>query len=128
VTWAVALTLGVVLAAGTWLALSRDILRCVIGLSVVGSGINLLVFAAGRLTSAVPPIVPNGALRLADSANPLPQALVLTAIVIGFALLCLSLALAARLIETAGTSDATRLAAAEPPPGVGGKPDIEDET
>lgn len=125
-TWAVALALAVVLSAGTWLALSRDILRCVIGLSIVGSGMNLLVFASGRLTATAPPIVPEGALRLAEAANPLPQALVLTAIVIGFALLCFSLVLAARLIDAGGTADATRLAAAEPPPGAAGKPAIED--
>lgn len=124
--WAIAVTLGIVVAAGTCLALSRDLLRCLVGLSVVGAGVNLLVFAAGRLGDAAPPIMAADAVQLGGAANPLPQALVLTAIVIGLALLCFSLALASRIVAAAGSSDALDLRAAEPPAGADGKPVVED--
>lgn len=112
--WAVALAVTAVVAAGTYLALSRDLLRCLIGLAMVGNGINLLVFCSGRLLSQMPPFVAGGAQPLLGAANPLPQALVLTAIVIGFILLCFSLVLAIRLLQTAGSADTAQLRAAEP--------------
>lgn len=123
--WAIALALGTVIAAGTYLALSRDVLRCLIGLALIGSGINLLVFASGRIVTHVPPII-SDAESLSATANPLPQALVLTAIVISFALLCFSLVLAVRLMLATGTDDTTQLRAAEPPPPDGQKPALED--
>jgi multicomponent Na+:H+ antiporter subunit C len=122
--WAVALALGTVIAAGTYLVLSRDLLRGLIGLALIGSGINLLVFASGRIVTHVPPIM-SGADVLSGAANPLPQALVLTAIVISFALLCFSLVLAVRLLHATRTDDTTQLRAAEPPPD-GPKPALED--
>jgi multicomponent Na+:H+ antiporter subunit C len=87
--WAVACALWITLAAGLYLALSRDVLRCVVGLALLGSAVNLLLLAAGRLGSAQPAVVELGERVLQAAANPLPQALVLTAIVIGFALICL---------------------------------------
>ena len=113
--WAVALALGTVIAAGTYLALSRDLLRCLIGLALLGNGINLLLFSSGRLGSNAPPVIAAGETTLGSAANPLPQALVLTAIVISFALLCYSLVLGVRLIKLAGSDDVSRLRAAEPP-------------
>ena len=114
--WAVAIALGTVIAAGAYLALSRDVFRCLIGLALIGSGINLLVFTAGRLVTHVPAIIGAAEQQLGAAADPLPQALVLTAIVISFALLCFSLVLAVRLISAAGTDDVTQLRAAEPAP------------
>lgn len=102
-------------SAGVYLALSRDLFRCVIGLAVLGGGVNLLVFAAGRLGPLAPPIIEAGGEVLGPgAANPLPQALVLTAIVIGFALLAFSLVLAAQLARAAGSEDSDRLRATEP--------------
>ena len=113
--WIFAVVMGIGVAAGVYLALSRDLFRMVVGLSVIGAALNLLVFASGRLDSAAPPIVVAGTQILTNAANPLPQALVLTAIVIGFALLCFSLVLVVRLMR-----------AAEPPSGEGVKPPLED--
>lgn len=124
--WVFALVMGIGVAAGVYLALSRDLFRMVVGLSVIGTALNLLVFASGRLDSAAPPIVPTGAQVLVGAANPLPQALVLTAIVIGFALLCFSLVLVVRLMRAADTDDAHRLRAAEPPHADGIKPPVEE--
>lgn len=124
--WIFAVVMGIGVAAGVYLALSRDLFRMVVGLSVIGAALNLLVFASGRLDSAAPPIVVAGTQVLTNAANPLPQALVLTAIVIGFALLCFSLVLVVRLMRAADSDDAHRLRAAEPPQDAGLKPPLEE--
>lgn len=125
--WAVALALGTVVTAGSYLALSRDLLRCLIGLVLLGNGINLLLFTAGRLASSLPPVIAEGEMILGVAANPLSQALVLTAIVISFALLCFSLVLALQLIRIAGSDDLDRLRAAEPPSRDAIKPALEEQ-
>jgi len=124
--WAVALALGMVIAAGTYLALARDLLRCLIGLALLGNGINLLLFTSGRLVSNVPPVILAPASTLGAAANPLPQALTLTAIVISLALLCFSLVLAVRLMQLAGSDDLEQLRAAEPPSADPNKPLLEE--
>jgi multicomponent Na+:H+ antiporter subunit C len=110
------LALGVAIASGCglYLAMSRDLLRCTLGLALIGAAANLALFASGRLGSMAPAVIVPGASRLAESANPLPQALVLTAIVIGFALMCFALVLVLRLIDTTGSDDVATLHAAEP--------------
>jgi multicomponent Na+:H+ antiporter subunit C len=113
--WMMAFTVWVAVAAGVYLTLSRDLFRIVIGLAVLGAAANLVLFAAGRLDSPLPAVIPLGDTVLGASANPLPQALVLTAIVIGFALVCFSLVLLLRLVRAAGTDDALALRHAEPP-------------
>ena len=103
------------ISAGVFLVLSRDAYRIVVGFAVLGSGVNLIVFLAGRPGTLVPPVIPKGAGALAQgAAAALPQALVLTAIVIGFALLCFSLILAARVSRDHGHSDVARQQASEP--------------
>jgi multicomponent Na+:H+ antiporter subunit C len=79
---------------GLYLALSRHLVRMVLGLSLLTTAVNLMVFQAGRIRSAQPPLIREGAARLGESADPVPQALVLTAIVIGFALTVILTALA----------------------------------
>ena len=83
----VAIVAGVLVAGGIYLLLSRAMIRLVLGVVLLGNGVNLLILTAGRLTHATPPLVATGqAGPAAGAANPLPQALILTAIVIGFAL------------------------------------------
>ena len=123
----VPLAIALCVAAGVYLTLSRDLFRMVLGLAVLGSGVNLLLFASGRLGALAPPIMEAGADALAaGAANPLPQALVLTAIVIGFALLCFGLVLAARLANMARSEDADALRVTEPPGGEGHKAAVLD--
>ncbi|MFN3415713.1 MAG: sodium:proton antiporter [Caldimonas sp.] len=122
--WLLAVAVWMSLALGLYLALSRDVLRCVLGLAVLGAGANLVLFSAGRIGPTQPPVVPLGESVLAQAANPLPQALVLTAIVIGFALVCFSLVLVLRLIERARTDDALALREAEPEPADPVKPPL----
>jgi len=82
--------------AGLYMTLSRHVVRMVLGLSMLTTAVNLVLFQAGRIRSAEPPLIPEGAERLGNSADPVPQALVLTAIVIGFALTVILVALALR--------------------------------
>jgi len=110
------LAVSLCMGAGVLLILSRDAFRIVVGFAVLGSGVNLIVFLAGRPGTLVSPVIPRGAEALAENAAaPLPQALVLTAIVIGFALLCFSLVLAARVSRDHGHSDVAEQKASEPP-------------
>ena len=105
-----ALTSGVLYAAGIYLMLRRRLAQLIIGLGLLSNGTNLLIFAAGGLTRARPPVVPAGADQLLPPyADPVPQALVLTAIVIGFGLLAFSLVLAHRVHATVGTDDVDEL-------------------
>jgi multicomponent Na+:H+ antiporter subunit C len=97
---------GVLYAAGIYLLLRRRLGQLIIGLGLLSNGTNLLIFTAGGLTRARPPVVPEGAERLtAPYADPVPQALILTAIVIGFGVLAFSLVLAYRVHATVGTDD-----------------------
>lgn len=101
-----ALACGVLYAAGIYLMLRRRLAQLIIGLGLLSNGTNLLIFTAGGLTRARPPVIPDGATVLeAPYADPVPQALVLTAIVIGFGLLAFSLVLAHRVHDTLGTDD-----------------------
>lgn len=93
----IAVVCGALLAASFYLLLRRNLLRFVIGLIILGNAINLLIFTMGRLTRAEPPVIPKGAEVIEGAyANPLPQALILTAIVISFGLLAFTLVLVYR--------------------------------
>jgi multicomponent Na+:H+ antiporter subunit C len=110
-----AVLVGLFMAAAVYLILSRSLVRVLMGLSVLGNGINLLIFVAGRLARGAPPIATEGG-AAAAMANPLPQALILTAIVIGFALFAFLMALAYRTLEDVGTDDTHEMRVAEPGP------------
>jgi multicomponent Na+:H+ antiporter subunit C len=97
---------GVLYTAGIYLMLRRRLAQLIIGLGLLSNGTNLLIFAAGGLTRSHPPLVPAGGEPLLPPySDPVPQALVLTAIVIGFGLLAFSLVLAHRVHSTLGTDD-----------------------
>jgi len=82
----VALAIGVLAASGVWLILRPRTFQVAIGLSLLAYAVNLFIFAMGRLRMGAAPIVEAGkAADPAAFADPLPQALVLTAIVISFA-------------------------------------------
>ncbi len=88
------------------MALRRTLVSLVIGLLVLGNAVNLLVMATGRLTREAPPLVPPGASAPElPFANPLPQAFVLTAIVINFGLMAFSLVLMLRSDDVLGSLD-----------------------
>jgi len=109
-----AVIIGVLVAGAVYLMLSRDLLRFLFGLTLISNAANLLIFDAGRLTAGAPPLVPDGAKAPGDVANALPQALVLTAIVIGFGLFAFALVLAMRAYTDLGTLETDEMRLAEP--------------
>lgn len=121
-----ALLIGILVAASVYLMLARNVLRFLFGLVLLSNAANLTIFAAGRLTRAAPPLVPDGLSAPAGLvANALPQALILTAIVISFGLLAFALALIFRVYQELGTLDSDEMRHAEPapaPPTDGGLP------
>ncbi len=108
-----AITVGAVMAAGVYMMLDRNVFRIMLGLALVATGVNLIIFLAGRLGPVDPAIISTGTYALMEgAANPLPQALVLTAIVIGFSLTALACVLAYEATRTLGTLDADAMTAA----------------
>ena len=80
-----ALAIGTLTASGLWLLFRPRTLQVVLGLCLLSYAVNLFILAAGRLRTDAPPIVGKGAVDAAQFVDPVPQALVLTAIVISFA-------------------------------------------
>lgn len=95
-----AFVVGGLYAAAVYMMLRRSIVKLVIDLVLLGNAANLLIFTAGGLTRGAPPLIPEGAL-LPDGAvaDPLTQALILTAIVIGFGVLAFAVVLIHRAYE-----------------------------
>jgi multicomponent K+:H+ antiporter subunit C len=79
-----AIGIGVLVGSGVWLLLRPRTYQVIVGLSLIAYGVNLFIFSMGRLRVGAPPVL-DGATDPAAYADPAPQALVLTAIVIGFA-------------------------------------------
>jgi len=105
---------GVMVAASIYLILDRNLIRFIFGLILASNAINLLIFAVGRLDSQRPPLIPDPATAAQGSfANALPQALILTAIVIGFALLSFIFVLFYRTYQELGTVDTELMRVAE---------------
>ncbi|KQQ58562.1 MULTISPECIES: Na+/H+ antiporter subunit C [Rhizobium/Agrobacterium group] len=106
---------GLFFAAGIYLMLSRHSVRLLLGIAIMGNAVNLLLLTAGRLTREVPPIIGAGEdVLAATTANPLPQALILTAIVISFCFFCFLLVLVWRAFQELKTDDTHEMRAAEP--------------
>jgi multicomponent Na+:H+ antiporter subunit C len=113
---AIAVLAGLFLAVAIYLLLSRSLIRMLLGMVLLGNGINLTILVGGRLSRIVPPIVLGDAVApAAEAANPLPQALILTAIVIGFAMFSFLLVLAWRAYQTLDADDTDQMRVAEPP-------------
>ena len=104
-----ALVVAVVFASGTFLLLQRDLTRVVVGIILVSNSAVLFIISAG-LTRGVAPILP---LEGGGASDPLVQAMALTALVIGFGVAALLLAMVYRVYTTHGTVDLEEIAAAE---------------
>lgn len=80
------LAIGILVASGVWLLLRPRTYQVIMGLSLLSYAVNLFIFATGRLHIGAAPVVEKGVtINPANYADPVPQALVLTAIVISFA-------------------------------------------
>ena len=113
---ALAFLVGILVAASVYLMLGRDLIKFLFGLILLSNAANLTIFTAGRLTPSDPPLIPAGfAAPDGVVANALPQALILTAIVISFGLLAFALVLVYRGYQSLGTVDTDAMRIAEPP-------------
>lgn len=105
-----AIIIGILYGAGTYMILRRSLVKVILGLIFLGHAANLLIFTIGRLTKGAPPFIPQGAETLTEPyADPLPQALILTAIVIGFGVQAFAIVLFKRTYQTVGTDDLDKM-------------------
>ncbi len=113
-TTLLAFVIGGLYAAGLYLMLRRSIVKLIIGLALVGHAVNLLIFTVGGLTRAQPPLIAEDAVEpAAPFADPLPQALILTAIVISFGVLAFTLVLVHRTYQITRSDDLDQLRTTE---------------
>jgi multicomponent Na+:H+ antiporter subunit C len=109
-----AIVVGSLYAAGIYMILRRNMAKLVIGLAMLSHAANLLIFTAAGLTRGRPPLVPEGAsVPSGPTAEPLAQALVLTAIVISFGLLAFTVTLLYRTHQAVGANDMDELSRAD---------------
>ena len=110
-----AILVGALFAISVYLLLSGSLIRLILGVFVLGNATHLLIFVTGRLTRENRPLI-DASLKYAEPgiANPLPQALILTAIVIRFSLFAFLLVLAYRAHQSLGTIDTDEMRVAEP--------------
>ena len=105
-----AFAVGALFAASIYMMLRRSIVKLVIGLILLSNAANLLIFTVSGLTRGLPPLVPAGMdLPAGGWADPLPQALILTAIVIGFGVLAFAVVLIHRAYEVIEEDDLDKM-------------------
>lgn len=101
-----AVVIGVLYAAGIYMMLRRSLVKLIIGLALIGYAANLLIFTVGGLTRGAVPVIPEGLEQPTGVIpDPLPQALILTAIVIGLGVQAFALVLFKRTYQAVGTDD-----------------------
>lgn len=98
--------IGFLTAGGIYLLLQRRLLRLIIGLNLISQAANLVIFTAGKTHSYQAPIIGNDQSQLLGvTADPVPQALILTAIVIGFALIAFFVVITKRVYSVYATDN-----------------------
>lgn len=100
------IVVGILFAVATYLILSKSILRILLGTVIISHGAHLLILTMGGLKTGAPPLLGQEAPAYTD---PLPQALILTAIVIAFGVTALVFVLAYRSYQELGTDDMEQL-------------------
>ena len=114
-TFVFAIAAAAIVACALHMVLSRNLIRILLGLALLSTGVNLMLFVAGGIASRQPPLIREGAKTLGASADPLVQALILTAIVIGFALTVILAAIVLRGWRATRSLDARALNALDQP-------------
>jgi multicomponent Na+:H+ antiporter subunit C len=110
-----AITVGVLFGAGLYMMMRRSVVKLILGLALISYAANLLMFTIGRLKSEQgPPFIPEGQEVLTGNfADPVPQALILTAIVIGFGMQAFALVLIKRVYMAMDTDDLDQMTASD---------------
>ncbi|MGE6606313.1 Na+/H+ antiporter subunit C [Halomonas sp. NPDC076908] len=105
-----AVAIGLLYATAIFMMLRRSIVKLVIGLMLLSNAANLLIFTTAGMTRGAPPLIPEGMMRpVGDVADPLPQAVVLTAIVIAFGVLAFAVVLIRRAYEVVKADDLDKM-------------------
>ena len=105
-----AIVIGILYASAVYLLLRRSLVKLLIGLALLSHATNLLIFTASGLSLGGPPVIsPDATTLTGPAADPLPQALILTAIVIGLGVIACALALSARVYRVSSSDDLDRL-------------------
>ncbi len=100
------ITVGVLFAASVYMILRRSIVKLIVGLVLLGHGANLLIFLSSGLMRGKPPLIPAGETQMTgEYSDPLPSALILTAIVISFGIVSFAAVLVKRAYQEVGTDD-----------------------
>jgi multicomponent Na+:H+ antiporter subunit C len=111
-----AFVVGILFACSIYLLLKKSLVRVVLGVLILSNAVNLLIFTLGRLTRGAPPLIASDAsVAAAGIANPLPQALILTAIVIGFGLFAFTIVLIYRYYKETQNLESDKMMDAEIP-------------
>jgi multicomponent Na+:H+ antiporter subunit C len=100
---------GLLFAIGVYMILRRSILKFIIGIIFMSNATNLLVFLSAGIVPGKPAFIDDTLTKQAFQTDPLPQALVLTAIVIGFGIVVFTLALKFKFFNVTGTDDLDQL-------------------
>lgn len=104
-----AILIGVLYAGGVYMIMRRSFVKVIIGIIFLGHAANLLIFTIGRLTKGAPAFVPDNGVLPEVYADPLPQALILTAIVIGFGVQAFALVLFKKAYKAVDSDDLNEL-------------------
>ncbi len=105
-----AIIVGLLYAIAIYQILQRGLVKVIIGIIILGHASNLFIFVIARLTRGAPALVPEGLESVPEPfADPLPQALILTAIVIGFGIQAFGIVLLQRVYKITGTSEVDKL-------------------
>ncbi len=109
-----AIIVGSLYAVGVYMIMRRSLVKLIIGLVLIGHATNLLIFSMGKLVRGSAPLIPHDMETIQRPfADPLPQALILTAIVIGFGAQAFAIVLIKRVYQRIGTDDIDQLTATD---------------
>jgi len=105
-----AIIVGLLYSTAIFMILQKGLVKVIIGVLILGHASNLFIFVVARLTRGAPALVPEGLAAVPEPfADPLPQALILTAIVIGFGIQAFAIVLLQRVYRLTGTSEIDKL-------------------
>jgi multicomponent Na+:H+ antiporter subunit C len=109
-----AILIGGLFASAIYMILRRSIIKLIIGLSLLAHACNLLIFTIGTVVRGKAPLIEEGNKYVTETvADPLPQALILTAIVIGFAVTAFTIVLIEQVYQSVGVDDTDKLTASD---------------
>lgn len=107
------IVVGVLFALGIYLLLSRNMMRVVLGSALITHGANLMLLTSGRLKRGAAPFIPTDGSIITSFTDPVPQALILTAIVISFGTSAFLVVMAYRAYQELGSVDLSDLRGVE---------------